>query len=131
MFSKTSLRKNIDKGSRLKQYFLRGHNAWFALVFSIMNFTLIFYDLLFIDLYFVPSWLKNYSTFLFVFGIIYFPLSSILGYLDFKKGTYAAEASMQKELNPVTKEMFQKLDKIESDNQKILELLDNIGKNSK
>ena len=117
------LRKTIDKGARIKQYFLRGHNAWFVLVFSLMNFTLIFYDLLFIDLDFIPSYLKSYSTFLVVFGLIYFPTATILGFLDFKKGSYAAEVNLQREVNPIQREMFQRLDKIEADNKKIIEYL--------
>ena len=89
----------IDKGARGKQYFLRGHNSWFALGFSILNFTLIFNNLLVKNLDFVPDFLKSYATFFLIFLAIYVPLATIIGYLDFKKGTFAAEQKLSKELS--------------------------------
>lgn len=126
MMNRVFLRKWIDRLSIIKQYFLRGHNAWFALFFSIINFTLIFYNLLFEKLFFIPAYLKSYLIFFIIFGILYFPLATIIGFLDFKKGTYSAEASLQKEVNPVTREIFARFAKLEQDNQKILELLDKL-----
>ena len=120
---KLFLRSWIDRFSVLKQYFLRGHNAWFALFFSIINFTLIFYNLLFEKLYFIPEIMKSYLVFFIVFGIIYFPISTLLGYLDFKKGTFSAEQNLQKTINPVWKDVFAQLNKIDQDNQKILQIL--------
>ncbi len=120
------LRKWIDKLSIIKQYFLRGHNAWFALVFSIMNFTLLIYNFLIKNLFFVPDFLKSYLVFFIIFGIFYFPIATIVGILDFKRGTFSAEQNLQKKVNPVTKEMFDRFAKLEQDNQKILDLLTRI-----
>ncbi|MFX1282820.1 MAG: hypothetical protein ACFFB5_04160 [Promethearchaeota archaeon] len=113
-------RKGIDSGARLKQYFLRGHNAWFALAFSLLNFTLIFYNLLFKNLFFIPEILKSYSIFFMIFGSIYFPLAAILGWLDYKKGTYKAEIGLVKEISPIWNEVFKKLSNLEETNQILL-----------
>ena len=126
MSKKLFFRRWIDKLSVVKQYFLRGHNSWFALAFAIINFTLIFYQLLFVNLYFVPAVLKSYLVFFIVFGILYFPLATVIGYLDFRKGTFSAEQNLQKEVSPVWKEVFTRLSKIEHDNQTIIELLKKI-----
>ena len=123
MITKIFLRFWIDCLSIVKQYFLRGHNAWFALAFTLINFTIIFYQLFLVNLSFIPEYLKSYSIFVIVFGIIYFPLATIVGYLDFKKGTFSAEQNLQKQVSPVWREVFSRLAKIEEDNQKIIELL--------
>ena len=123
--SKKQVRLIIDKGARGKQYFLRGHYSWFALGFSILNFTLIFNNLLIKNLDFVPAALKSYATFFLIFGAIYFPLATIIGYLDFKKGTFAAEQRLSKELSPIWQEVFKRLEDIENNQIKILQNLKN------
>ena len=125
MRTKIFLRHKVDRFSILKQYFLRGHNAWFALAFSLVNFTLIFYNLLFEKLYFIPEFLKSYLVFFIIFGIFYFPFATYFGFLDYKKGTFSAEQNLQKKINPVWKDVFTKLNKIDEDNQRILDMLSN------
>ena len=125
---KSSVRMIIDKGARLKQYFLRGHNSWFALAFSLLNFTLIFYNLLFKNLFFIPEILKSYSIFFLIFGIIYFPLSAVLGWLDLKKGTYKAEQSLTMEISPIWNKVFKKLSNLEETNKTLLSELQRIQK---
>ena len=127
MSKKLFLRIWIDKLSIIKQYFLRGHNAWFALAFTLINFTIIFYQLFLVNLYFIPEYLKSYAIFVIIFSILYFPIATIVGYLDFKKGTFSAEQNLQKDVNPVWKEVFSRLSKIEQDNQKIIEILQKKG----
>ena len=117
---KTELRKMIDQGSRFKQYFLRGHNSWFALIFSLLNFTLIFYNLLFKNLFFIPEILKSYSIFFLIFGSLYFPLAAIIGWLDFKKGTFKAEQELSLEISPIWQELFKKLSNLEEANRVLL-----------
>ncbi|MHA2244714.1 MAG: hypothetical protein ACXADY_07060 [Candidatus Hodarchaeales archaeon] len=126
--TKTNLRKLIDRSARLKQYFLRGHNAWFALGFSLLNFTLIFYNLLFKNLFFIPEILKSYTIFFLIFGSMYFPLAAILGWLDFKKGTYKAEQALTLEISPIWKEVFIKLNNLEKSNELLLSELQKIQK---
>ncbi|MHA2290700.1 MAG: hypothetical protein ACXACK_00905 [Candidatus Hodarchaeales archaeon] len=125
---KVILRKTVDRGARIKQYFLRGHNNWFALVFSLLNFTLIFYNLLFINLFFIPEILKSYSIFFLVFGSLYFPLAAVLGWLDFKKGTYRAEIALTREISPIWQEVFKKLDSLDEKNHLLLSEIQRLEK---
>jgi hypothetical protein len=126
--TKKMLRKLIDRLARLKQYFLRGHNAWFALAFSLLNFTLIFYNLLFIKLFFIPEILKSYSIFFMIFGSIYFPFTIILGWLDFKKGTYKAEQALALEISPIWNQVFTKLTNLERANEILISELEKMQK---
>ena len=126
--AKTKLRKLIDRGARLKQYFLRGHNSWFALAFSLLNFTLIFYNLLFKNLFFIPEILKSYLIFFLIFGSMYFPLAAIIGWLDFKKGTFKAEQALTLEISPIWKEVFMKLNNLEKTNEILLSELQKMQK---
>jgi uncharacterized membrane protein YbhN (UPF0104 family) len=121
--TKKQLRIIIDKGARLRQYFLRGHSGWFSLAFSLINFTLIFYNLLFVNLYFIPEIFKSFSVFFVIFSILYLPLASSIGYLDYKKGTYKAEQQLTKEVSPVWRELFAKLTVLENQNQELLNAL--------
>lgn len=125
---KRTLRKNIDLFGRVRQFFLRGHSNWFALAFSMLNFTLIFYNLLFKELYFIPDALKHYSIFFIIFGVFYFPSATILGYLDFKKGTYKAEQEITLKYSPLWQQLFSKLEKLEQENMKLLQEVQRLQK---
>lgn len=126
--TKKKLRKLIDRLARLKQYFLRGHSAWFALAFSLLNFTLIFYNLLFKNLFFIPETLKSYSIFFMIFGSMYFPVAIILGWLDFKKGTYKAEQILALEISPIWNQVFTKLTNLEKANEILISELQKMQK---
>jgi len=117
---KKTLRLMIDRVARLRQYFLRGHSNWFALAFSLINFTLIFYNLLFKNLFFIPEIFKSYSIFFIIFGISYFPTAAIIGWLDFKKGTYKEEQRLSLEISPIWQEVFKKLNNLEEVNKELL-----------
>lgn len=125
--TKVYLRNLIDEGTKVRQYFLRGHNTWFALFFSLLNFTLIFYNLLFINLFFIPDELKSFSVFFSFFILLYFPTAAIIGWLDFRKGTYKAEQQLTKDLSPIWRDLFVKLDNIEKQNIDLLRKLE-LGK---
>ena len=118
--TKKQLRMMIDEGARLRQFFLRGHSTWFALAFSLVNFTLIFYNLLFVKLFFIPEIFKSFSIFFIIFVSLYFPFATIIGYLDFRKGTYRAEQQLTKDLSPIWQDLFNKLEHLEKQNQELL-----------
>ena len=124
--TKKFLRKAIDDGARVRQYFLRGHGNWFALIFSLINFTLIFYNLLFVNLFFIPEYLKSFSVFFIIFGIIYFPIAVVVGWLDFKKGTYKAEQQLTRDMSPIWKEVFSKLNHLEQQNHNVLKSIESL-----
>jgi hypothetical protein len=120
---KVYLRRAIDEGTRVRQYFLRGHTTWFALFFSLLNFTLIFYNLLFINLFFIPDEIKSFSVFFLIFILLYFPSATIIGWLDYRKGTFRAEQELAKEISPIWRDLFLKLDVLEKQNAVLLEKL--------
>ncbi len=109
------LRKILDHVGRLRQYFIAGHSRWFALVLSLMNFTLIFFNLLWVDLYFIPEELKDFLVFFLIFMTGYIPLSIIVGYFDLRKGTFWAETQIALEVNPVFVKLFLELSAIRND----------------
>ena len=130
MNNKFPFRKIIDRGSRYKQYFLRGHNQWFALAFSLINFTLIFYKLLLENLVFIPDYLKSYTLFVILFGLTYFPLATIIGFYDFKKGTFNAEQKLSREISPIWKELFSRIEKLENNGVDSLKILEKLEENT-
>jgi len=99
------LRRFLDKSGKYKMYFLRGHNSWFYFAFYIINFTVIIYKLLLEDLS-LPDWM-NFSYFFLLFVFLYIPISTIVGMLDYKKGTFRGEALLSLEVNPITQKMFE------------------------
>lgn len=130
MSNKFPIRTIIDRGSRYKQYFLRGHNQWFALAFSLINFTLIFYKLLLENLVFIPDHLKSYTLFLILFGLTYFPFATIIGFYDFKKGTFNAEQKLSREISPIWKELFSRIEKLENNGADLLKILEKLEENT-
>jgi len=100
------IRTVINKFGRLKLYFLRGHSQWFVYVFSLTNFSLLFYNFLFKNLRFIPEALKQFYIFFSLFIILYVPIAMIIGYFDFKKGTFKAEQMVMLEMSPIWKKMF-------------------------
>jgi hypothetical protein len=126
MGNKSNTRIVIDRGSRIKQYFLRGHNQWFALAFSLINFTLIFYKLLLENLVFIPDYLKSYALFVILFGLTYFPFATIIGYYDYKKGTFNAEQNLAKEISPIWKELFSRIEKLENNGENVIAILEKL-----
>ena len=108
---KMHLRKIIDKFSRIRQYFLRGHGQWFALFFNVINFTVITFYLLIQNLTIFPK-IRFYMYFI-LFILTYFPIATFIGYLDYKKGTFAEEQRLVQQASPIWRELFFKLDRIE------------------
>jgi hypothetical protein len=65
--------------------------------------------------------------FFIIFGFIYFPVAVIVGWLDFRKGTYRAEQQLTKEISPIWKEVFSKLERLEQQNKVLQESLDSLS----
>ena len=120
--------KVIDKISRYKQYFLRGHAGWFALTFSLIQFTVIVYELVLRNLFFLQDTpLNRYSFFLIGFVIIYLPVATIVGFLDFRRGTYRAEQELSKELSPIWREVFKEFREMKEENKRLHEKVDKLS----
>lgn len=122
------LRKVLDTSGKYKMYFLRGHNSWFYFVFWLVNFTVIIYKLLLEDLS-LPEWM-SFPFFFSLFILIYIPLATIVGKLDYRKGTFRGEALLSLEVNPITQmlvanqeSIIKKQKELEEQIKKLLEVL--------
>lgn len=99
----------IDKISRYKQYFLRGHTGWFSLALSLINFSLIFYSFFLGNI--IPG--LGFLPFFLIFFVFYSSICTIVGFIDLRKGTYKGEASMYYELSPIWQDITNRLTRIE------------------
>jgi len=117
----------IDRISRYKQYFLRGHSGWFALTFSLIQFTVIIYELVLKNLFFLKDTpFNHYFVFLVVFTVIYFPIAVIVGFMDFRRGTYKGEQKLALELSPIWKDVFSEFKVIREENDMLKKKIERI-----
>jgi hypothetical protein len=89
---------------------------------GLLNFVTISFYLLIENLTVVPDAFR-FRHYLILFLVIYIPLASIVGYFDMRKGTYRVEQQMAKELSPIWKEVFERLDKLKRDQDEIINKL--------
>jgi hypothetical protein len=75
----------------------------------------------------IPEELKLLRYYIFIFVFTYIPGAIILGYWDMNRGTYRVEQKMAKELSPIWKEVFERLDKIEERQERILQAIETEG----
>lgn len=113
--------------SEARTYFLRGHGNWLVYPISIINFISITFYLLIDNLTIIPEELKLLRYYIFIFVFTYIPGAIILGYWDMNRGTYRVEQKMAKELSPIWKEVFERLDKIEERQERILQAIETEG----
>jgi len=125
---KNATREGLDKLGKYRQYFLAGHSRWFVFVMGLSNFSLIFYNFLWVKLTFVPDILKNEFVFLLIFFVTYIPVVTSFGRWDLMKGTFKAETNVSRVVNPIIKEQFERFDKIEAQNQRLLERFNEMEK---
>lgn len=123
-FVKKELKSQLLKISRLRIYFLRGHSNWFAYVMSLLNFVTISFYLLIENLTIVSDNFK-FRHYVLLFVVVYLPLAIIVGYFDMTRGTYRVEQKMAKELSPLWKEVFEKLDALGMKQNEIIDSITN------
>ncbi|OLS28452.1 MAG: hypothetical protein HeimC2_06710 [Candidatus Heimdallarchaeota archaeon LC_2] len=123
-FVKKELKSQLLNISRLRTYFLRGHSNWFAYVMSLLNFVTISFYLLIENLTIVSDNFK-FRHYVLLFVVVYLPLAIIVGYFDMTRGTYRVEQKMAKELSPLWKEVFEKLDALGMKQNEIIDSITN------
>jgi len=117
------LKKFLYRLSEARTYFLRGHSNWFVYPISLINFISITFYLLIDNLTIIPDDFKLLRYYVIFFFLTYIPSAIIVGYLDMTKGAYRVEQKMTRELSPIWKEVFDRLDNIEQRQEKILQVL--------
>ncbi len=97
---------DTNKFWRARTYFFRGHNAWFQFALAMFNFLVIQYQLFILN--FKLEWLffNNFFFFSIIFMTFYISISIYVGYLDYKKGSYKIESTIQTLSNPPLKELI-------------------------
>ena len=83
-------------------YFKTGHGGYLAYGLSIFNFIVIQQRLLIENIPFLNQYINNLSSFIIIFGIIYFPTAVVIGFLEYRKG----EVMRRPMLNPYTQDML-------------------------
>lgn len=120
----TRTNRLIDKLGCIKQYFTRGHQFWFTFLFSIGSFTLLFYNFIVVEWTFIPSWLKNFGIFFVVFFACYFVLASLVGWLDYQRGTFYSQEYLLGKNSPIWQSAFKRFNEI---NEKLDKLMEKLG----
>jgi len=115
------LRKSIDRFGVYRLYFMRGYGLYFAIVLTLVNTSLIVYNFLIIK---IPPLLNLFAHFwvfalAFLLGLI--PFATIIGFFDFKRGTYRKEQLRVMELNPIWDIVFKRFDKTDKELQELKE----------
>ena len=94
---------SINRLARYYVYFRRGHSGYLALFVALANFIIIQYRLLIQYIPQLQALFQSLTVFLIAFVLTYFPLTIIVGWLDYKKLIYPREASILAESNPYFK----------------------------
>ncbi len=98
---------------RLNVYFRRGHNIYFALLVSFLNFIVIQYRLLIEHIPLLKQIFPRLFIFLLTFIAVYVPITIFVGWWDTKKGVFPEEARILWSRNPMVRELFRKIERIE------------------
>jgi hypothetical protein len=67
-------------------YFKSGHSGYFAFVLSLLNFVVLQYNLLVERIPFLKEVMPRMGTFILLFSLTYFPIATIVGYYEIKRG---------------------------------------------
>ena len=90
-------------------YFRRGHSTYLAFLLSFANFIVIQYKLLVENIELFNMLFTNIIAFAITFFLTYFPLATIIGWLDTKKGAVPVEGAIAGEVNPWVQDLFKAL----------------------
>lgn len=120
-------KKRLARLGRYRLYFIAGHSRWFVFLMGLSNFSLLFFNFIWIGITSVPEIFRTEMFFLPVFFISYIPFATIFGYWDLTRGTFKGEASVSKEVNPIISEQFERLERIEENQRKIIKFLQKDG----
>jgi len=114
-----------DRIGRWRTFFFRGHGIGPGFLLSYLSTMVILYWYMMDN---IPGaralpLFSHLPIFIAWFGIGYFIVCLLLGRWDMKRGTFKAEAVLGWEENPFTKEMMQRIQRIEGDVVEIKKLL--------
>lgn len=97
-------------------YFKTGHSGYLVYTISILNFVVLQHRLFISYIPFLSNYIGGLGKFFIIFILTYVPLASIIGYLEYRKGTIVRTPK----LNPYSQDTIEATIKI---NQGILDYI--------
>jgi hypothetical protein len=111
--------------------FKRGHASWMGFAVAFINASLIWYRLLIEKVSWLHEIIPKFSVFIMFFFPAYVMCAILIGYWDFKRGTYPIESGMFFRRNPFAWEQFRRLKNIETTLLELYTKVENIEKEVK
>ena len=81
-------------------YFRRGHNVYMIFAISFLNFLVIQWRLLIEQIEVLEAIFRNLFVFTILFFVTYVPLSTLVGWIDYKRGAVPVDQMVAAEANP-------------------------------
>lgn len=72
----------------------RGHSAWIVFALSFLNFVVLQYRLVIESSPSLFSLFPHLLQFIIVFAVIYVPVTTLIGWIDYKRGSVPIESSV-------------------------------------
>lgn len=79
---------------RLLTFFKRGYGAWVSYVFGLANFIVLQYSLLITNVPLLSGLFSSVWVFLCVFVVVVLPVTVLVGFWDYKRGSVPVENSV-------------------------------------
>lgn len=106
-------------------YFRRGHAVYLAFVMSFMNFIVIQYRLLIEQIPVLAFIFSQLYVFALIFVLVYIPLSAIIGWIDYRRGSVPVDQEVAAQVNPWTIDLAKALQYIaQGENDKAIQVLE-------
>ena len=86
-------------------YFRRGHSVYLIFAITFLNFIVIQYRLL---IQYIPSLQRLFPhivVFIAVFFLVYIPTSTLIGWIDYKRGAVPVDQTVAARVNPFYKDL--------------------------
>lgn len=90
-------------------YFRRGHGTYLAFLLSFANFMVIQYRLLIEYVSFLEALFSSLTAFAVSFFLIYLPVATVIGWLDYKKFAVPMDAMVAAKANPWVQDLAKAL----------------------
>ncbi|MHA1664400.1 MAG: hypothetical protein ACTSVW_01035 [Candidatus Njordarchaeales archaeon] len=90
-------------------YFRRGHSTYLVFFLSFANFMVIQYRLLIEYVPFLEALFYSLTTFVATFCLVYIPLATIIGWLDYKKFAVPMDSTVMAKASPWNRDLVRAL----------------------
>ena len=81
-------------------YFRRGHSVYLIFAVSFLNFVVIQWRLLFEYIPSLEKLFQHFWIFTVIVVLVYFPLATIIGWIDYKRAAFPVDATIAAKANP-------------------------------